>query len=106
MLHSQLARVLTGLLALVVATALTAPPALAGGPVERPLTKAAIARVAAVPAATLAQATAAAPKTPAAPAEKPFLKTTRGAIAMALLAGALGYTFYSFSHDRVKSPAK
>jgi hypothetical protein len=43
---------------------------------------------------------------PAEPTGKPFFKTTKGAIALVLLAGSLGYTFYAFSNDRVKSPAK
>ena len=29
-----------------------------------------------------------------------------GLMALALLAGSVGYTIYSFSNDRVKSPAK
>jgi hypothetical protein len=63
--------------------------------------------VEAIPTASLAQATQAAPA--AASAEtgnKPFFKTTQGAIALVLLGGTLGYTVYSMSNDRVKSPAK
>jgi hypothetical protein len=102
------ARFLAGVLALVVGLTFGAPPALAAGPATtadpRPIADAATAKVAALPAAALAQATPAAPS--AAPASKPFLKTTKGAIALVLVAGALGMAFYSFGHDRVKSPAK
>lgn len=35
-----------------------------------------------------------------------FFRTTKGAFAIALLAGGLGYTVYSFSHDRVSSPQR
>ena len=107
------ARPLAGALALVVGWTLAAPPAFAAEPAPGPITAAATAKVEAVPAATLAQA---APTTPAAKAgsaaapattgEKPFLKTTKGAIALVLLAGTLGYMGYSMSHDRIKSPAK
>jgi hypothetical protein len=54
----------------------------------------------------LAQAAPAAPAPTAGPADKPFLRTATGAVALALLAGVFGYAFYSFSHDRVRSPAK
>ena len=60
-----------------------------------------------LPAAALAQAASPAPA--AAPAEtgtKPFFKTTKGAVALVLIAGTLGYMAYSMSSDRVKSPAK
>ena len=105
------ARPLAGTLALVLGLTLVAPPAFAAGPATvaspRPIATAAIAKVDAMPAATLAQAAPAAP-TPAAVDKtgKPFLKTTKGAVALVLLAGAFGYAFYSFSNDRVKSPAK
>jgi hypothetical protein len=108
----KLARFLAGALALVVGLTLVAPPAFAAGPAgapsPRPIAAAAAARVEALPAATLAQAAPAA-QTPPAPAEtgdKPFFKTTKGAIALVLLGGTLGYMAYSMSNDRVKSPAK
>ncbi len=105
------ARFLAGALALVVGSTFLAPPAFAAGKATvaspRPITAAATAKVEALPAAALAQAAQAAPAAaPAETAEKPFLKTTKGAVALALLAGAFGYAFYSFSNDRVKSPAK
>ena len=70
-----------------------------------------------MPAATLAQAAQvgrppAAKTAPAATAaetgSKPFFKTTTGAIALALLAGGLGYTVYSAVDARkpVKSPIR
>jgi hypothetical protein len=105
------ARLLAGALALVVGLTLVAPPAFAAGPATvatpRPIAAAATAKVEAMPVAGLAQAAQATPA--AAPAEtgnKPFFKTGKGALALALLAGSIGYTFYSFSNDRVKSPAK
>jgi hypothetical protein len=105
------ARFLAGTLALVLGLTLVAPPAFAAGPATaaspRPIAAAATAKVEALPATTLAQAAQAAPA--AAPAEtgdKPFFKTTKGVIALVLLGGTLGYMAYSWSDDRVKSPAK
>ena len=106
------ARLLAGALALVVGLTLVAPPAFAAGPTPdpRPITAAATAKVEAAPVAALAQAAPAVQATPTAtPAgggNKPFFKTTQGAIALVLLAGTLGYMGYSMSNDRVKSPAK
>ncbi len=106
-LKSQLGRLLVGALALVLALTLTAPPALAAPP-PQPISSAVAAKVAAVPGPVLTQAKAAAPVAPSAeaPGPKPFLKTTKGALALALFAGATGYAVYSFSHDRVHSPAR
>jgi hypothetical protein len=105
------ARFLAGALALVLGLTLVAPPAFAAEPATvaspRPIAAAANAKVEALPGAVLAQAAPAAPA--AAPAEtggKPFFKTTKGAIALALIAGTLGYMAYSMSNDRIKSPAK
>jgi hypothetical protein len=107
------ARPLAGALALVVGWTLAAPPAFAAGPAPGPITAAATAKVEAVPVEALAQAASATPAAKAAPAaatattgDKPFLKTTKGAIALALLGGTLGYMAYSMSNDRIKSPAK
>ena len=102
-------RFLAGALALVVGLTLAGPPAFAAGPAPAPspIAAAANAKVAAVPTEVLAQATPAA-KAPA-PADtggKPFFKSTKGAIALVLMAGALGYMGYSMSNDRIKSPAK
>jgi hypothetical protein len=103
-LHSPLPRLLTGALVVVVGTTL-ASPSFAAPPATHPIRAAAAAKVAALPMPALAQAQA--PSAPAAAnGEKPFLKTAKGQLAAALLAGALGYTFYSFSHDRVKSPER
>ena len=105
------ARFLAGAVALVLGLTLAAPPAFAAGPATaaspRPIATAANAKVEALPAAALAQAALAAPAS--APAEaggKPFFKSTKGAIALVLMAGALGYMGYSMSNDRIKSPAK
>ena len=101
--HWPLARLLAAALALLVGVTFAAPPAQAAGPASGPISAAAAAKVAAMPSAQAAQAAQ-----PAAPAtsQKPFIKTGKGALAFVLLAGALGLTIYSFSNDRVKSPAK
>jgi hypothetical protein len=108
---SKHARLLAGALALVLGLTLVAPPAFAAGPATaaspRPIAAAATAKVEALPAATLAQAAPAAPATtPAETGDKPFFKTTKGAIALVLLGGTIGYMAYSMSNDRIKSPAK
>jgi hypothetical protein len=105
------ARFLAGALALVLGLMLVAPPAYAAEPATaaspRPIAAAANAKVEALPAAVLAQAAPGAPAAaPAETGEKPFFKTTKGAIALVLMAGAIGYMGYSMSHDRIKSPAK
>ncbi len=104
------ARPVAGALAFVVVLTCVAPRAFAAGPATvatpRPIAAAATARVEALPAASLAQAAQAAPTPVGGSEEKPFLKTAKGAVALALLAGVFGYAFYSFGHDRVKSPAK
>jgi hypothetical protein len=105
------ARFLVPTLALVLGLTLTAPPAFAADSAStgrpRPIAAAADARLAALPAEALPQATPAAPAAaPAEPGKKPFFKTTKGAIALVLIAGILGYTAYSMSNDRIKSPAK
>jgi hypothetical protein len=104
------ARFLAGPLALVLGLTLGAPPAFAAGPASpaspRPIADAATAKVEALPAATLAQAAPAAPAAAEETGDKPFFKTTKGAIALVLLAGTLGYMAYSMDSDRIKSPAK
>ena len=103
------AKLLAGALALVVGLTVVAPPAFAAGPAPdpRPITAAAAAKIEAMPAAGLAQVAPAAPATaPIDTAHKPFFKTTKGAIALVLMGGTVGYTVYSFSNGRVKSPAK
>ena len=106
--YSKHARLLAGALALVVGLTLVAPPAFAASPAPdpRPIATAATAKVEAMPAATLAQAAQAAPAAVAETGDKPFFKTTKGAIALVLLAGGLGYMAYSMSNDRIQSPAK
>jgi hypothetical protein len=107
------ARPLAGLLALVVALVFAAPPAFAAEPTPDPsptpratLAEAAAAAVDALPAATVAQAAQAAPAPPPAPEGRSFFKTGKGAAVLVLMAAGLGYTAYSISHDRVKSPEK
>ena len=108
--HLKPARPLAGPLAFIVGLAFVAPPAFAAGPATvaapHPIAAAAAARVGAMPKASLAHAVPATPTPAATAADKPFLKTTGGAVALVLLAGAFGYAFYSFSNGRVKSPAK
>lgn len=104
--HWPLARLLAAALALLVGVTFAAPPAQAAGPATGPISTAAAAQVAAMPNAQAAQAAQAAQPAAPATAQKPFIKTGKGALAFVLLAGALGMTFYSYSHDRVKSPAK
>jgi hypothetical protein len=106
------ARLLAGALAMTVGLTFVAPPAFAATPAPGPLAAAAAAKVESAPAEALVQAAQAAPAVQAAPAaaastgDKPFLKTTKGVLALALLAGGLGYTVYSFSNDRVSSPQR
>lgn len=92
-------------MAFVVAATLAAPPALAASAKPGPIAAAAASKVDAMPAGALAQAT----QTKAATADtagKPFFKSTKGVVAAILIAGALGYTAYSLSNDRVKSPIR
>ena len=106
------AKLLAGALALVVGLTLVAPPAFAAGPAPdpRPITAAAAAMVDALPAERCPGPGHPGPRRPTATAgrdrNKPFFKTTKGVVALALLAGSLGYMAYSFSNDRVKSPAR
>jgi hypothetical protein len=105
------ARLLAGALAITVGLTLVAPPAFAAAPAPGPIAAAATAKVEAAPAEALAQAAQPAPAAQVAPvaappADKPFFKTTKGVVALALLAGGLGYMTYSFSNDRVSSPQR
>lgn len=107
------ARSLAGFLALLVGLTFVAPPAFAADPAPKStpapqptLVETAEAALEAMPAATLAQAAQTAPEASSAPSEPSFFKTGKGAAVLVLLAGGLGYTVYSFSHDRVKSPQK
>jgi hypothetical protein len=110
-LHSQLARLLGGALALVVGLTLTAPPVLAAEaatvvPVSGPIAAAAIAKVEAMPPATQAAKATPAPAAATAPGSKGFFSGPKGVVAIVLMAGALGYMGYSMNNDRVKSPAR
>ncbi len=107
------ARALAGFLAVAVGLMLVTPPAFAAearpaapaAPAHSTLAAAAAAKVEALPAATLAQVTQTGPATTAG-SDKPFLKSGKGAVALVLLGSVVGYMAYSFSNDRVKSPAK
>ena len=105
------ARLLAGALALVVGLTLAAPPAFAAEPAPDPAPDRrrrdrqgrGHARGQRSPRPPRPHpATAAAPRPGASPSSRP----TKGAIALVLLAGALGYMVYSCHNDRVKSPAK
>jgi hypothetical protein len=103
------ARPIAALLAVVLCSTFAVPPAGAAEPaLARPLASAAAAAGEALPQAAVAQAPKPAPAVagPAIAESKPFFKTTKGVVALALLAGSLGYMAYSFSNDRVKSPGK
>jgi hypothetical protein len=102
---------LAGVLVLILGLTLASPPAFAAeaqatAPAQ-PLAAAAAAKVEAMPAAVLAQAAQAAP-TPAAPTTggKPFLKSTKGIIAVALMVTGVTWAAISRSQDAVHSPAR
>lgn len=111
-LHRKRARFLGGIVAFVLCWTVAAPPAAAVEPSPaRPLAAAAAAAGEALTPTAVAQAPKTAPAAPLATTPgiaegKPFFKTTKGILALALTGGALGYMAYSFSNDRVKSPAK
>jgi hypothetical protein len=109
--HLMHARVLAGALAVVLALTLAAPLAFAAEHANaaspRSIAAAANARVEALPAEALAQAAPAAPASaPAETGKKAFFKTTKGKVALVLVAATLGMTFYAFSNDRIKSPGR
>ena len=109
--HLMHARFLAGALAVGLGLTLAAPPAFAAerakATAPHPIAAAANAKVAALPAEAVAEAAPEAPAaTPAETGKKPFFKTTKGKVALVLVAATLGMTFYAFSNDRIKSPAR
>jgi hypothetical protein len=100
---------LAGILALVMAVTFTAPALAADEPVApakapaQPLSAAVTAQLEAmpVPAAAVTQETAE-PQS----GGKSFFKSRKGAIALVLMAGGLGYTLYSKDKDRIHSPIR
>ena len=46
------------------------------------------------------------PTVPASSESRPFFKTPQGIAAIVLFVAGVGYTVYSKSHDRVKSPSR
>jgi hypothetical protein len=80
------------------------PPAAAKPPAKGKLAASALA----VAAAKEARALQAPPEAPPSSTEEPrsFLGSTRGRIALVLLAAGVGWTIYSHSHDRIKSPIR
>jgi hypothetical protein len=103
------ARPLAAFLAIALCSTVAAPPAAVAAPAPaRPLAAAAEAAGAALPQSAVTQAPKAAPAAtaPVVSESKPFFKTTKGVVALVLMAGALGYMGYSFSNDRVSSPQR
>jgi len=101
------ARPLAAFLAIALCSTVAAPPAAAAGPAPaRPLAAAAEAAGSALPQSAVAPAPTPSPAATPAAENKPFFKSTKGVLAIVLTAGALGYMGYSFSNDRVKSPAR
>ncbi len=92
--------------ALSVALAVVAPPALAAPPALSPAQKPTTLKASAEARLSVADSSVAlqAPAPVAETAGKPFIKTRKGAIAMVLLAAGLTMVFVSYGSDRVKSP--
>lgn len=105
------ARPVAGALALVVGLTLAAPPIFAAGSQAtiptQPLVAAAAAKVNSMPVGSLGPAAQAAP-TPAAQdtGGKPFLKSTKGILAVLLMATGVTWVAISRSQDAVHSPAR
>ena len=81
-----------------------AEPTASKPPAQGKLATAALAKAAAGEARALQAPQA----TPSTTTEEPrsFFGSTRGRIAVVLLAGGIGWTIYSNSHDRIKSPIR
>jgi hypothetical protein len=100
---------LAGILALVMAVTFTAPALAAEDAVApakapaQPLSASVAAKLDAmpVPAAAVTQDT-----TDTSSGHKSFFKSRKGAIALVLMAGGLGYTLYSKDKDRIHSPIR
>jgi hypothetical protein len=95
--------------ALFVGLALLTPQMLAaemaGSSIDRPIAAAAATKVAAMkPPAPVAWAQEA--KTASSSSSKPFFKTTKGAIALVLMAGGITWAAVSRNKDAVHSPAR
>lgn len=112
MTRSWISRVkpLAGLLALAVAVTVTAPThaadeAAAVEPAPAPLRAAVEARLSTTQVPAEAVTTQAA-TSEGAPPSKSFFRTGKGIAVIALMAGGVGYTLYSKSHDRIKSPIR
>ena len=99
---------LAGILALVMAMTFTAPAfaaeEIAAKAASQPLSAAVTAKLNSmpVPAAAVTQETPADTQS----AGKPFFKSRKGAIALLLMAGGVGYTLYSKDKDRIHSPIR
>ena len=108
---SRWARSLAGALALLMGLTFAAPPAVAEEAKAPAPTTPQKASLAAATAATLAKLDTASAVTvtqePAASSDsKPFFKTTKGVIVLALMIAGTAYTLYSKDKDRVKSPIR
>ncbi len=100
-------------MALLVGLTFAAPPAPAAEPAPAPsptpaptLAEAAETAVDSLPADTLAQATQPVATATDEPNDQPFIKTTKGILAVSLTVVGLGIMAYSMNEDRVKSPNK
>jgi len=83
------------------------PPTPAATAAPTPVRSAAEARLDALQPSEVAAATTQTPMVePASSDDRSFFKTKKGAFALVLLAGGLGYMIYSFSNDRVSSPQR
>lgn len=103
------ARPVAALAALVLGFTVTAAPAAAAE--AQPAAPTAKPTLSAVASAKLAKLNTNAALAPAqasgvASSDKPFFKSTKGAVVLILLAVGTGYTIYSTSHDRVSSPIR
>jgi hypothetical protein len=101
---------LVGLLAFVMAVTFTAPAYAADeaatvAPAAGPLRAAVEAKLSTTQVPAEAVTTQAAATEGAAPS-KSFFRTGKGIAVIALMAGGVGYTLYSKSHDRIKSPIR
>jgi hypothetical protein len=113
--HSYRAGSLAALLAVALGLTLVSPPAFAGQPTAAkakatPTLAAAVAAQAQALTATQAQRSELRAQTAmgaqTSTEQKPFLKTTKGVVAVLAFVVVGGYAAYSLSHDRVKSPIR
>jgi len=107
---SRSARLLAGVLAALVALALSAPPSFAAEPAVAPQAKlslrAAVAKLATPDTNTSARFTQEAAKDAASGENRSFIHSPKGVAAVLLLAGGLTWALASRSKDAVHSPGR